>query len=72
MAEPAFYRCGSCLHAWQRTEWKTRLNPRAICPRCGSHDQTIDQEREDAYIRQVYGPIGEHVGQLITKKLEDK
>jgi Zn finger protein HypA/HybF involved in hydrogenase expression len=72
MAEPAFYCCGACKHAWQRTEWKTRRNPPAICPRCGSDDQVIDQAREDAYVREVYGPIAERVGQILTKKLEKK
>ena len=72
MAEPAFYRCGKCLHTWQRMEWKTRRNPPAACPRCGSTEQTIDQAREDEYVRQVYGPITLHVGQILTKKLEGK
>jgi len=72
MAEPAFYRCGKCLHAWQRSEWKTRLNPPAVCPHCGSSEQSIDQAREDEYVRQIYGPITAHVGQILTKKLESK
>jgi Zn finger protein HypA/HybF involved in hydrogenase expression len=70
MAEPAFYRCKSCLHAWRRSEWKTRVNPPARCPHCGSADQEIDQEREDEYVREVYGPITQHIGQLIKTKLE--
>ena len=72
MAEPAFYRCGACLHAWQRSEWKTRRNPPAVCPRCGSDDQAIDQAREDEYVREVYGPIAAHVSGLLDKKLEEK
>lgn len=70
MAEPAFYRCGSCLHTWQRTEWKTRLNPPAVCPRCGSTEQRTDQEREDAYVREIYGPIASMLGDAINKKAE--
>lgn len=69
MAEPAFYRCGACLHAWQRTEWRTRLNLPATCPRCSSTEQHTDQERESAYVREVYGPITEVVGAAL-KKLE--
>jgi len=71
MAEPAFYRCGKCLHAWQRTEWRTRQNPPAKCPRCGSPENAIDQDREDEYVRAVYGPITKQVGQLLAKKLEE-
>ena len=70
MAEPAFYRCGACLHAWQRTEWRTRFNPPATCPRCRSTEQHTDQEREGAYVHEVYGPIAEVVGAALKKKLE--
>lgn len=70
MAEPAFYRCGTCLHAWQRTEWKMRANRPAKCPRCGSADQRTDQEREDAYVRDAYGPIASVLGAAINKKAE--
>jgi Zn finger protein HypA/HybF involved in hydrogenase expression len=70
VAEPAFYRCGACLHAWQRTEWKMRQNPPAVCPRCGSADQHTDQKREDAYVQDVYGPIAAMVGDALKKKLE--
>ena len=69
MAEPAFYRCKGCSRTWQRSEWKTRANPPAKCPHCGSSDQEIDQVREDAYVREVYGPITQHIGQLIKTKL---
>jgi Zn finger protein HypA/HybF involved in hydrogenase expression len=72
MAEPAFYRCKSCWRVWQRSEWKTRRNPPAICPHCGSADQEVDQAREDEYVRDVYGPIAKHVGQLIEKKTGGK
>ena len=71
MAEPAFYRCGSCLHTWQRSEWKTRRNPPAVCPRCGSAEQHVDQVREDAYVRDMYGPITAIVGEAIKKKLTE-
>ena len=71
MAEPAFYRCGSCLHTWQRSEWKTHRNPPAVCPRCGSAEQRVDQEREDAYVRDVYGPIASIIGEAIEKKTKD-
>jgi len=47
-------------------------NPPAKCPHCGSADQTIDQAREDAYIREVYRPITQHIiqraGQIIKTK----
>jgi hypothetical protein len=69
MAEPAFYRCKGCDRAWQRTEWKTRARP-AICPYCASTDQETDQAREDAYVREVYGPITQHIGQLLDKRVE--
>jgi Zn finger protein HypA/HybF involved in hydrogenase expression len=69
MAEPAFYRCKGCSHTWQRTEWKTRVNRPAKCPHCGSADQEIDQAREDAYVREVYGPLTQHISQLIKTKL---
>ena len=71
MAEPAFYRCGSCLHTWQRSEWKTRRNPPAACPRCDSAEQRVDQEREDAYVRDMYGPITAIVGEALKKKLTE-
>ena len=71
MAEPAFYRCGACLHAWQRTEWKTRKNTPAVCPHCGSTEQRTDQEREDAYVRDVYGPITSIIGGAINKKFSE-
>lgn len=70
MAEPAFYRCGACLHTWQRMEWKTRKNPPAACPRCGSAEQSVDQAREDAYVRDAYGPIAAIVGDAINKKVQ--
>lgn len=68
MAEPAFYRCKACLRTWQRSELKMGANPPAKCPHCWSTDQTIDQAREDAYIREVYGPITQHIGQIIKTK----
>lgn len=68
MPEPAFYRCGACLHTWQRTEWRIRKNPPAVCPRCKSAEQCLDQEREDAYVRDTYGPITSIIGNTINKK----
>jgi hypothetical protein len=41
-----------------------------VCPRCGSEEQRVDQEREDAYVRDMYGPITALIGEAIKKKLE--
>jgi len=68
--EPGFYRCKSCKRTWQRTEWKTRQNPPARCPHCRSTDQEIDRLLEDEYVRRVYGPITQQIGQIIKDKIE--
>lgn len=55
--EPGFYRCKSCKRAWSRQEFKMQKNPPRICPYCGSEDQETDRQREDEYVKSVYGPI---------------
>lgn len=57
MAEPGFYRCKKCCRTWQRMEFKMHANPPRICPYCHAppEEQEIDQAREDAYVRDVYG-----------------
>jgi len=42
----------------------------AIHDRCGSEEQRVDQEREDAYVRDMYGPIAALLGEALKKKLE--
>ena len=61
MAEPAFYRCQTCQRTWQRMEFKMQRNPPPVCLHCAAaaHEQVIDRVREDAYVREVYGPIAE-------------
>ena len=63
MAEPGFYRCKTCKHCWSRMEFKMQRNPPRVCPRCNAPDeqQEIDEERERAYIREVYSPIVEAI-----------
>lgn len=46
-------------------------DPPASCPRCLLTEQAIDQA-QDKYVRQVYGPITRHVGQLLNEKLKVK
>lgn len=70
MAEPAFYQCTQCEHAWERTEWRTRPNRPPICPQCNSAEQTSDHAREDMYLRQTYESLAKHVGALLNKKLK--
>jgi DNA-directed RNA polymerase subunit RPC12/RpoP len=70
MGEPAFYRCKACRRTWERFEMKLRRNPPATCPSCGSADQETDQAKEDAYMRDVYGPIGQMVGDILKKKFD--
>jgi hypothetical protein len=45
------------------------LNPPAECPHCGSTEQRTDQERENAYVREVYGPMASILGDTINKKV---
>lgn len=57
--EPGFYRCKACGKLWERMEYKTRPNPPRVCPGCGSVDQGIDEAKETAYVKDVYGPLAQ-------------
>ena len=70
--EPGFYRCKDCHRAWSRMEYKSGLsgnrNPPKVCPGCGSTNQGLDQERESAYVKEVYAPITQAIASSMEKK----
>ncbi len=65
--EPGFYRCKKCGRSWERTEFKLRRNPPRECPHCraGHEDQAVDEERERAYVSEVYGPAAQAVAGIV-------